>query len=258
MKSNSLIWIVVAIMVWTALALVLETGTGHSQEKTPVQSTPTPTDAHSIFGKVGVVDYDAVESLEGSELERRKRASARYDNEEWVMKNPHPDDVKVARISETEPPPVLPIQESDVIVVGKITAAYTRLSNDKTGIYTEFSIDVVDSLRSSRSTDFKAGITIDRAGGIVRYPNGQLVLYEDKRKGLPDLGKEYILFLKADQKSGNYQTITLYELSAKATIPLDSGRKFDEIERMGKAAFLRTIRDELARRGRGRQDRFDE
>lgn len=247
MKSNRVIWIVVIASVWITVAIVLDAPKGHGQEKRTVHTEVTPKVTNQIFSKYGVVDYDGVESLEASELERRKRASERYDNEGWVMKNPHPDDVKVGRISETVPPPLIPAQESDLVVTAKVIGVSTRLSNDKTGIYTEFAIKVNESIKNSPSVDLKAGITIDRAGGVVRYPNGQMVLYEDKGKGLPETGKEYILFLKGDQKSGNYQIITLYELNETTTIPLDSGRNFDEIKRTGKAGFLQNVREELGR-----------
>jgi hypothetical protein len=74
-----------------------------------------------------------------------------------------------------------------------------------------------------------------------------MVIYRDGQKGLPEVGREYALFLRADKKSENYEVVTLYELQETSTISLDSGRSVDDIKRMGKSSFLQTIRHRLSR-----------
>jgi len=89
-------------------------------------------------------------------------------------------------------------------------------------------------------------ITTDRAGGVVRYPNGQTVIYRAGQYGLPQVGSDYLLFLRHDWKEPNCRIITLYQLHDTYTVPLDTGRKLDEVKQMGKSALLKAVREKLS------------
>ena len=73
-------------------------------------------------------------------------------------------------------PPLIPIKESSLVIAGRVVSANAYLSNDKQGIYTEFSICVSEVLKADPLVqDLKKGgcVTADRPGGVVRMPTGQ-------------------------------------------------------------------------------------
>lgn len=259
MKSNKLIWMLVTILISGTVAVNFEAINVYGQERPAVVPKATPPINGPDLSKYGIADYDAAESLEASVLERRKRVSRRYDNEGWVIHNPQDRFGKIGRHTESIPPPLIPTEESDVIAVGKVTVVTAHLSNDKSGVYSEFTVKISEVLKNGLSNDLERGgtITIDRAGGVLRYPSGNTVLYLDSAKGLPEAGREYALFLRADKKSDNFEIITLHELQDARTVPLDSGRKADDIRRMGRDNFIRAVRDKLSRPGVDEESRKD-
>jgi hypothetical protein len=64
--------------------------------------------------------------------------------------------------------------------------------------------------------------------------------------GLPQVGSEYLLFLRHDWKEPNCRITTLYQLHDSHTITLDTGRRLDEVRRMGRSTLLKTVREKLA------------
>jgi len=248
MKSNKIIWALIALLVSTTIATTFDAQNVNRRHQSAISPQATPPPGLPDFSQYGIADYDGIESGEASELKRRKRISKRYDKEGWVTKYPHHDTVKIGRVKENVPPPTVPTEESDLIISGKVIGVKAFMSSDKSSVYSEFTIKINEILKNSGVAGLKAGdsITIDRAGGVVRYLNGQEVLYLDSDDGLPEAGREYALFLEADKKSGNYKVVTLYELQQNQTIPLDSGRNVDDIKRMGKHEFLRTIRQRMS------------
>ena len=202
----------------------------------------------AYVSKLPTVDYERVESGTAEELERRKRIGRRYDDEGWVQRDPHHATGKIGRVDEVPPPPLLPVKESALVIAGKVVSANAYLSNDKRGIYTEFSICVSEVLKSdSRDQAVKNGgcITADRPGGVVRMPTGQRVIYTDWNRELPQVGKEYAMFLTRDNISPNYSMLRLYELSDKRVTPVDHNRLVDELKLAGKSEFLARIRKEV-------------
>jgi len=67
----------------------------------------------------------------------------------------------------------LPVAQSDAIVLGEIVESEAYLSDDQTGIYSEFSITVEELLKGSAGS-FNVGNTIsaNRIGGGVRFGSG--------------------------------------------------------------------------------------
>lgn len=246
MKFNRLMWIVVVLLVSSTVAVTL--GTRGANER-GISSTPEPQSTPPEISKYGIADYNTDEPLDPTEREQRRSKNQRYDKEDWVEKNPHPETGMVGRHTEGEPPPAMPTEESSLIVVGRVVGLRTFLSNDKTGVYTEYNIKVDQILKNNHSLELSQGksITIDRAGGVVRYPHGQNVIYLDSDNELPENGGEYLLFLRSKGESENFAVIRLYELQATKTVALDRGRAVDDIERMGKSDFVKAVKDKVSR-----------
>jgi len=193
------------------------------------RARPTPpADKHNgpktrgDYSRYPTTDYDAPELSDKVEREKREHKSKRYDGQDWVVRNPAPETTGFGAIDETPPPAAVPVDQSDAIVQGHVSNAHSHLSNDKRGIYTEFDIAVDEVLKSGKNA-IRAGkeITVDRPGGIVRYPNGQSLFYSAGAIGFPKVGTTVILFLTTDGKSPNYQVLTGYELDETGAWALD-------------------------------------
>ncbi len=249
MKSSSLIWVATTILIFATIAVTFDSQDARGQEKKRASPQGTPPIIGPDLSKYGRVDFSGEESRDPAERERRSVIGKRYDNQEWVTSNPHPETGMIGRHIESNLSPVIPTQESDLIVTGTVASVDAYLSTDKRGVYSQFKINVKQVLKDNlqKRVEREATITIDRAGGVVRYPHGQTVLYLDNDKGLPEIGREYALFLKASNTSENYEILTLYELQETSIIPLDRGQVVEDIKLMGKAGFLRSIQQQLLR-----------
>jgi hypothetical protein len=89
-------------------------------------------------------------------------------------------------------------------------------------------------------------VIADRAGGAVRYPNGQRVIYEPSENELPEAGKDYVFFLSRDDTSPNYKILVAYEVENNRLRQLDTGQSFDVFKNASKEDFLAAIRSKVA------------
>jgi hypothetical protein len=199
------------------------------------------------LSKYAVAEYDSLEAANPEECEKRKLKNKRYDNQQWVKKRPHPETGKVGRFDEIPPPPLFPSNESNLVIVGQIVSTNAYLSNDKSGVYSEFTVLIKEVFKNDATNMINKGnsISADRTGGFVRYPNGQKVFYENSTKHLPQVGSEYVLFLRTDKASPNYEILTGYELKDGELTPLNNGRRFDEFKGMTKQTFIESVRNQV-------------
>jgi hypothetical protein len=193
-----------------------------------------------------VVNYDADELKTVEEIAQRAAKSKRYDNSHQVRRNPHPNTSESTRVDEIPRPPDIPILESRIVVVGEVLNSQAYLSNDKSGVYSEFNIRIEEVIKNNDFDTVIEGslITADRMGGLVKYPNGQKILYSVDGKALLRKGRRYVLFLWNNDKSPNYYLLRGYELTATGALPLDGGKKFEGIDETN---FKKTIREEIAK-----------
>lgn len=244
MKCTRLVYGLATIFILFTMAEI-----GRGQEVAPGLGV-RDTNRTEFFAKFAVADYDAPLPESVEELEQRKLKSHRYDNENWVLKNPDPDTDYAKRSIAVQPVPTFPVEESDLIVTGIATAASAHLSNDKTGIYTEYTIRIEQVLKDGlgRNPSPDSVITIDRAGGAVRYPDGHRVAYLLAEKKLLSVGASYALFLRDDKRSKNFEVVTAYELKVNSVSPLDSGSSFEEVRGMTKSDFIKAVQGKLVKR----------
>lgn len=241
-------WAFVAIIVAMTIVISFGTDKGHSQQGNKNKNEEGFIDDLS---KYAVVDYNAPEPADEKEREIRKLKNNRYDDQSWVIKNPHPDDSGVGRYDETEPPSLIPVNERSLVIVGKITGVKAYLSNDKQGVYSEFTIKINSILKddTDNKTEVAKSVIADREGGFVRYPNGQKVLYMNSERALPAVGNEYVFFLTQDKVSPNYKILTLYKLENSGITQLDyASNDFDDFKKMSKQKFTEFITNKIAGR----------
>jgi hypothetical protein len=248
MKTNRIIWGVVSLVVLFTVAVSLNIFESYGQENSLQQSKATPTpeikDIRDL-SKYGSVDYNAPQIENSAEWEKRRKISQRYDNQDWVFKSQSAEPGGVGKITEDTPPPLFPIDESPLVVVGEITTVDTFLSNDKGGVYTEFTIRVDEVLKDNGGKNRKK-IVADREGGVVVYPNGARVMYQSSDRALPLLGSKYLFFLMKDELSPNYEILTSYYFDGNRIWQMEQGRPFEEFKNVNKTDFIEAVRNKIA------------
>ncbi|HEX8247893.1 MAG TPA: hypothetical protein VF599_06960 [Pyrinomonadaceae bacterium] len=253
MKNNRIIWGIVALTVLITVAATLGTLDSHSQQNSIGQSQPTPT-PESPFGdlsKYPIADYDAQLPENAAEREERIIKNKRYDVSLPVAKNPPPDITAIGGYDVEPLCPAIPFAESRLIVIGEIINSKALLSNEKKGIYSEYSVRIQTILKDDKRKKWKAGetITVDRAGGLVRYPSGQKVLYFIEWQALPKVSGRYVFFLSNDDdQNPNYKMLTAYELKNDKVTALDHHDDFREFNGMSETDFIKLVSSKNNRR----------
>jgi len=149
----------------------------------------------------------------------------------------------------------LPFPQSDVVLIGSVMDAKAHLSNDKTGIYSEFKVEAEEVVKKSDNDPLNRGsmVALERFGGAVRFSSGVIQRYETTGQGMPCVGERYVFFLKQLEKS-DFSIITGYQLDGELVIPLDGSAveegnqtyPFDKYQGYDVTTFLRIVRNEAA------------
>lgn len=234
---------------------------GQSQKKPLSQR-----DIISNHRELPVVDFslkpqetvDLTSQTNKEEAARRKTRAARYDRH---SSEPIQEGYLISgRVWSTHwyrGLSALPVTESDAILLGGVIDAKAHLSNDKTGIYSEFSVQVEEVLKNSGPDSIIPGtvVSIERFGGAVRFPSGTIQRYETTGQGMPRVGERYLFFLKR-RNEGDLTIVTGYQLQADVVSPLDGsaveGGKgvypFDIYQGFDTSRFLQIVRSETAQK----------
>lgn len=213
-----------------------------------LSSVKTKQEWDALLDQLPTADYNAPETNDPETRDRRRVRNSRYDKREVVDKNSDTSITLTQVQYEGEERWPLPTSESDVVVVGEVQGRQSYLSNDKSGVYTEFSVSVSEVLKGDPA-QINQGVTItaSRAGGVVRYPDGHKRLYLVSGGGLPLDGGQYVLFLKANGQDQDYSILTMYQLGLDDVIPIDEGRQFEAYRGQKKSEFIKTIRDKITK-----------
>ena len=167
-----------------------------------------------------IADYAAPEQSDQSERSKREARGKKYDNSHW---NIYPN--TQYNVTQTHAldfnMPALPFAGSSAVIVGQITEAKAYLSNDKTGVYSVFTVQIHEVIKNSSQLSVSAGssIEVERDGGRVRFPSGRTLIYV--ATNMPQVGIRYVLFLTNAQSPTDFQILTGYELREGKVHPLD-------------------------------------
>lgn len=208
------------------------------------------------------VDYDAPETPDLDKRSKRRVKNTRHDKKFLVTK-PSAADGEMNLINDWEVGfPALPVDRSDLVIIGVVTGAQAYLSNDKTGIYSEFLTRVETVLKGDGTFPLTVGgdITVERVGGRVKLPSGHTHQYGISKQGMPKKGGRYLLFLRGNGQEQNFSILTGYELKDGQVFPLDGvdpadGSKlpqFAEYEKAEEQTFLNIVRAEVGKFSQGR------
>jgi len=211
-----------------------------------------------------LADYDSPESSDSQERDKRKARNHRYDLSSdikgadinrFTIKEDGPDISIPLSVSHPKTEPGIPAAESQAIALGEVISAHAYLSNDKTSVYSEFTVRVVDVLKNSSAEPLFSGaqITAERSGGRVRFPSGKTLLRgAPYGKNMPRLGERYVFFLKQNEEGQGYSIITAYQLHSGHIFPLDRSpeadtkssqfAEYEEYAGMDEAIFIDHVR----------------
>jgi hypothetical protein len=248
-KILPLLLIVIAVVVLSTLAtLARQDGTSRLKQQSAEDE------------QLPVADYVASEPADREKRAQRRARGKQYDANGWV-REPHPqsDSGTTGRLdSWMRQVPAFPTESSDAVVIGETIDAQAYLSNDKSGVYTEFTVRVDEILKHDTSTPFAVGETVaaQRAGGRVRFPSGRVQQYITHYQHMPRAGRRYVFFLKRNDEGQAYYIRTGYELRAGRVHPLDGVNmnkgatqipQFAAYKDADEATFLSAVRDAVAK-----------
>jgi hypothetical protein len=172
------------------------------------------------------VEYEAESSNSIKTPPNRQLKNSKHDNARWVTKDL---DARVSEVVNESEWALglsdLPVDKSDLIVEGQVLSAEAFLSNDRTGIYSEFAVQVIGILKNSTGEVINPNDTVvmERIGGKVKYRSGRVVRYRIEGQGAPIRGQTYVFFLnRTDQSS--YRLLTAYQIQGEKVFALDGSR----------------------------------
>lgn len=247
MKNNLKIIILSGLLSFTLLIGTVITI--QTQTKNNVNSVQ---DINERIKNVPIVDISESENtlsqdrIFNPDHKNRFKKNERYDNLDLVWENPLGIETRSKSTHWTHNIPAIPIQQSDEIVIGTVKTGQAFLSNDKKGVYSEFSILVENILKPSATLHEGEEIKVERAGGAVRFPSGRVQRIEVHRgQEMPRLEGQYIFFLKKLDEERNYKILTAYELIENKINSLDSIKPYTDYSNKEKSFFLKKIIEEI-------------
>jgi hypothetical protein len=198
-----------------------------------------------------IVDYSAPEPSDPKERSKRQYESRRFNGrhlkEDSRVEESLLVDEWLYRL------PAFPVTLSDAVLIAEVTDARAYMSEDKAGVYTEFTLRVAEVLKDNQAS-FSAGslLVTKREGGRIRFPSGHVLRYGLEYQGMPRAGRRYVFFIRRNEADENPYILTGYELRAGHVFPLDgvhqhrdAGKltQFTAYENADESAFLNAVRD---------------
>jgi hypothetical protein len=222
--SRTLLFVATVVIGVTSMALL----SMRAQEQSPQQGRDRAQQKLDFQSRFPIADYATPEPSEPQERAKRTSKNNRFpkgrlDESADVTETLIVDGNGVERL------PALPVALSDVIVVGEILNARAYLSSTKTGLFSEFMINIEEVLKSIGQNPVLPGVNVlvEREGGRIRYPSGRIRWVGFAHQGMPTNGGRYLLFLRQTEQEGTYSILTGYELRAGHVFPLDGASEFE-------------------------------
>jgi hypothetical protein len=248
--------VIILVFVIAAFAVVLRGGTSGRGNASP--QAPAQKRVEVDKEQWPITDYNAPEPDGADRRSKRRARGARHDGEGTVHEPGKRPGITYETTLYTDWEvglPALPAYRSDAVVVGEVLDAGAYLSNDKTGVYSEFTIKLSDVLKNDSSPLTRgSSLVAERLGGRVRFPSGEVLPVQIVGQGMPRAGRRYVFFLKRDDQGQAYNILTAYELRAGKVLPLDGAKtrggghpwEFDKYEGWDEGAFIDAVRAEIA------------
>lgn len=209
---------------------------GRSQEQKLQVKTPS---RKFDENRLPIADYTAAESSDPQRQERGKK----YDKSDWRI---YPETTSsMTKVDYVNPNlPALPLTKSAAVIVGQVTDAKAYLSNDRTGVYSAFTVRIDEVLKNSSSVPLSSAslVEVERDGGRVRFSGGRIQTYTISSQDMPAVGLRYVFFLTNPNGQSDFQILTAYELREGRVFPLDDLPNLHRYENADELNFLSELR----------------
>ncbi len=175
------------------------------------------------------VNLDETEAFNQDGKELRQKRGQKYNTGTPLKDTENIDTPEILELPLSHAPekPALPIMQSNAVIIGTVTEARAFLSTDKSNVYSEFDVQIEETLKNSGSLKLDSGtlITIERIGGAVRFSSGKTRRLGNFAEGLPNKQTRYLLFLKCNEGDNDFSIITGYKLEMGKVFPLDGDER---------------------------------
>ena len=225
------------------LVVIIAVSTGMAALHNQLRQSPLP-NGQQVIDKSSwpLTDYTIQRSTDPEIRARREMRGKKYDKSDFRV---HPEDPSenTTKVDVVDPKlPSIPVTQSNLIVIGEVTSAQAYLSNDQTGVYSEFKVQIDDVLKSNITESVAPGSLIDaeREGGRVRFSSGRIHWYSVDKENMPVVGRRYVFFLTCEDQS--LHILTAYELRGAKVVPLDQMPQFKTHDGENETEFLNTLR----------------
>lgn len=252
MMNNKWVTLLLSLLLVLTAATSVMTLYGQEQVKGPQAPSGNRPAASGQAGddlreQFPEVDFEAREPGEAKVSAERVKKNSRYDKRRFVSSDPTPRITGTTRVDEGYVP-AIPAEQSSVIIIGEVLSAQAHLSNNKSGVYSEFTVRVGEVLKTDGPPPLAQGdeVTVEREGGIVHYPNGHKRLYSLSGQGMPRVGRSYVLFLSAVEGERTYNLLTGYELRTEGVVPIDFSSHFAAYRGYDPTALLEVVRASIS------------
>ena len=194
----------------------------HSQNNVQKQEPQTQPD----FGRFPIVDAGASQPTDPIERAKRARKGKKH-NIKYVGPIDESFNSMFLSLDWDVDLPALPIEKSAAVVIGRISKAEAYLSENRTGIYSEFTVQIEAIFKNDASNPFAVdnSITVYRTGGRIRFPSGKILVSAVSHQDMPQRGSRYVLFLtRSSPQDGTDEDLSIltgYELKNGKVFPLD-------------------------------------
>jgi hypothetical protein len=241
--------VVTAVAAMTAL---------RAQDQTSNKEQPSSQEKQRIAfeRQFPVIDYASPGPSEAEKRAQRRVKSKKYDGA--AMPIDERADTVFSTLDWAAGLPALPVDRSQAIILGEVTDAQAYLSDDKTAVYSEFTVSIEDVLKNDNSVPLyvTGKVVVERSGGRVRFPSGHTVLQFTNGQGMPLVGHRYVFFLTHDfpllgHQEQDFYLLTGYEFKGTHVALLDNpgGGTHPMTRHNGAdvAAFLKNLQATIAR-----------
>jgi hypothetical protein len=116
----------------------------------------------------------------------------------------------------------LPLNRTDIIMIGRVAGAQALLSADHTNIFSQFTVEIERAVKDISGLLIAGrSITIERHGGAVIFPSGARVERGGCYNRMPTVNQTYLFFLKYQLQTDDFKILTAFEIRNGRVFALD-------------------------------------
>lgn len=224
-KGNSIIFAAFSIITIAACLVILQAQTTKEICPVPLLDKKQADTVSKIRDSFPVVEYINPSSLTAEE----KIKSKKYDEFQNLNPDIGEDNQETSTIDWATGLSALPLEKSQLVILGKVVNAQAHLSPNKKSVFSKFKIEIEKVFKDTNKQKFENDkfIKAEREGGIVKFPSGKETWLLISGQQMPSVGSRYIFFLTNEFPSYGYQKedlflLTGYELREGLVFPLDN------------------------------------